>query len=257
MEIRIGTSGFSFADWKGAFYPEKMQPKDFFGYYTNQFRTVEINSTYYGIPRPQVSENLVKKAPEGFDFMVKAHASFTHERESAGEKRAQYLDAIRPYTESGKLAGILAQFPHSFKFTQANLDYVLSGCDYFPDHKLFVEFRHESWYKRPPYYAIRDGGLIWVSVDLPELANLPKPYALAEHNTFYLRLHGRNKEKWYGGGDGRYDYNYSEEELQIWKKQLAKLEKLCKAKRAYIFFNNCYRGQAVRNAKQMIEMFHL
>lgn len=255
MEVRIGTSGFSFADWKGEFYPEKMQPKDFFAYYTERFNTVEINSTYYGIPRPQVSENLVKRAPEGFDFMVKAHASFTHERESAGEKRAQYLDAIRPYAESGKLAGLLAQFPYSFKFNQANLDYVLSGRDYFPDHRLFVEFRHDSWYKRPPYYTIRDAGLIWVSVDLPELSHLPKPYALAEHDLCYIRLHGRNKEQWYGGGDRRYDYLYSEAQLNEWKQKLAKLEG--KAKRAYIFFNNCYRGQAVRNAKELIQLFEL
>lgn len=255
MDYRIGTSGFSFADWQGPFFPQGLPKSRWLEYYAERFNTLEINSTYYGIPRPQVAERMVQRTPDTFDFMVKAHSSFTHERHKAAESRRAYLEAIAPFVASGKLAGILAQFPYAFQHSRANLDYLLSGRDYFPDQRLFVEFRHDSWSQRPVFYALRDAGIGWVSVDLPELPRLPERHALAATDTAYLRLHGRNSEKWYGGGDQRYDYLYSRDELIEWKEKLLRLEG--RARTAYVFLNNCYRGQAVRNAQELIELFEL
>ena len=79
-DIRIGTSGYSFEDWKGNFYPADVPKGKMLDYYVNFFPTVEINSTYYRIPHPAVMANIVKKAPKGFDFMVKVPQSFTHRR---------------------------------------------------------------------------------------------------------------------------------------------------------------------------------
>ena len=79
-QVRVGTSGYSFEDWRGSFYPEKIARGKMLDQYVLHFDTVEINSTYYRIPHPAVMHNIVKKAPEGFDFMIKAPQSFTHRR---------------------------------------------------------------------------------------------------------------------------------------------------------------------------------
>lgn len=254
--IRIGSSGFSFADWKGEFYPAKMPQNQFLEFYAERFGTLEINSTYYGIPAPSMAESMLRRTPESFDFMVKAHRSFTHERSQALDHLPRFMEAIRPFSESGRLSGVLTQFPYSFKSSPANLDYLLRIPARLPDQKVFVEFRHDSWYKREIFRQVREAGLHWVSVDLPDLSNLPKPHALCSHDHAYLRLHGRNAERWYGGGDRRYDYGYSKEELAEWK---AKIKALMsnKARQTHVFFNNCYRGQAVKNARELIEFFDI
>lgn len=254
-KMRIGTSGFSFADWKEEFYPAGLPAGKFLEYYAERFQTVEINATYYAIPSPAIAEKMIARTPESFDYMVKAHASFTHQRHLAAAKRDEYLKAIEPYHSAGRLAGILAQFPYSFKHTQANQAYVESAREYFPDRQVFVEFRHDSWYQRPVFYALKEKRIGWVSVDLPRLPHLPEPHAVASTETAYVRLHGRNADKWYEGGDERYNYLYSQEELAEWKDKLQKLSE--KASSTYAFFNNCYRGQAVRNARELIELFDL
>ncbi|HPI33126.1 MAG TPA: DUF72 domain-containing protein, partial [candidate division Zixibacteria bacterium] len=93
MEIRIGTSGFSFEDWRGSFYPETIDKGKMLDYYVERFSTVEINSTYYRIPHPAVMRNLAKKAPEGFDFVVKLPQSVTHRRQDIEEDLRQFLQA--------------------------------------------------------------------------------------------------------------------------------------------------------------------
>ncbi len=254
-EIRIGTSGFSFEDWRGPFYPRELAKNKLLEYYAQVFHTVEINSTYYGIPHPKVAESMVSRTPATFDFMVKTHASFTHSRDTSLSQREAFSAAIRPFVEANRLSGILAQFPFSFKYNSENLDYLLRECETLPQSKLYLEFRHDSWYQRPVYYRLAEAGANWVSVDLPQLAHMPKPYALCTNETAYVRLHGRNEESWYGGGDQRYDYGYSPEEMEEWRQKIAKLKP--KAKKVYVFFNNCYRGQAVKNAKELIHLFGL
>ncbi len=254
-DIRIGTSGFSFDDWRGPFYPRDLPKSKLLEYYAGTFKTVEINSTYYGIPRPAVAESMVSRTEPTFDFMVKTHASFTHSRNMSQIQRIAFQSAIEPFAEAGRLSGVLAQFPFSFKYNPANLDYLLRRCEQFERQRFYVEFRHDSWYQRPVYYRLKDAGARWVSVDLPKLAHLPEPHALCTTDTAYIRLHGRNAESWYGGGDRRYDYGYSPEELQEWKEKIEKLKPL--AKKIYVFFNNCYRGQAVKNAKELIKLFEM
>lgn len=255
MDIRIGTSGYSFDDWKGAFYPSDIPKGKLLDFYVGYFNTVEINSTYYRIFDPSVAANMVKKAPEGFEFLVKAHSSFTHQRDEAPAKRDQYLASIEAFRESNTLSGILAQFPYSFKFSGASLEHVLSAKQYFAEIPVYIEFRHTSWSNNEVFVALRDAKLGWVSVDLPKLPNLPDSRMVVSTDTAYIRLHGRNAEAWYDGGDRRYDYNYSEDDLKDWQAKLDSIRK--KSSKAYVFFNNCYRGQAVRNAQQMIELFKL
>src|SRR5438477_1988772 len=110
MEIRIGTSGYSYEDWKGHFYPKGLKPADMLPYYARIFPTVEINSTYYGMPRPAAMEQMTRRVPAGFDFVLKAHQSMTHTVRFQPEAFAEFRLALEPLREAGMLGGVLAQF---------------------------------------------------------------------------------------------------------------------------------------------------
>ena len=254
MEIRIGTSGFSFDDWRGNFYPETIDKGKMLDHYATFFPTVEINSTYYNIPHPAVMNNLVKKAPEGFDFVVKVPQSFTHRRHDLDTDLAKYLHALEPLDESDKLSGLLAQFPYSFKFSRNGLDYLSLLNAAVAPRPLFMEFRHRSWVNRTMYDRLRNEGIGYVCVDEPGLPNLLDPDLFATTSIAYGRLHGRNADQWWDGGPLRYDYKYSESELGAWKEKIHKLSAKGSVKRLYLFFNNCHLGQAAANAVQMKQM---
>ena len=251
-QLRIGTSGYSFQDWRGPFYPEKIEKGKMLDFYVKHFPTVEINSTYYRIPHPAVTARITEKAPEGFDFMVKAPQSFTHKRTDLEADVTAYRECLQPMAESGKLSGVLAQFPYSFRFSPPALDYVARCRDMVTPHPLFVEFRHKGWVNRTMYDRLRSEQIGYVCVDEPELPNLLAPDAFATTNTGYIRLHGRNGEKWWNGGPLRYDYLYSPEQLEEWKLKVQKL--LTKVQGLYVYFNNCHEGQAVSNAAQFAQM---
>jgi len=255
MQIKIGTSGYSFDDWKGPFYPNDIKKGKMLDYYVNYFPTVEINSTYYGIPHPAVMANIEKKSPQDFEFIVKTPNTVTHKRKEITEAIKQFAECIRPMQESGKLKGLLAQFPYSFKFSRDNLDYIRYCRDVLKPHNLFVEFRHDSWINRIMYDAFKENGIGYVAVDEPPLRGLLKPELFNTTDTAYIRMHGRNSEQWWSGGALRYDYDYSEKELDEWKKKIEKLKE--KAKKLYVFFNNCHLGQAVKNAREMMQKLNL
>lgn len=244
--IRIGTSGYSFEDWRDNFYPEKIEKGKMLDHYVNYFETVEINSTYYRIPHPAVMYNIVKKAPEGFDFMIKVPQSFTHGRVDLEKDAKDFKECIKPFEESEKLSGLLAQFPYSFKFSQDGLDYISICRDIVAPNELYVEFRHNGWVNRQMYEHLKKEKIGYVCVDEPAISGLLAPDSFATTDTAYIRLHGRNSEKWWNGGAERYDYNYSTEELEMWKDKAVKL--IAKVKKVYVFFNNCHHGQAVKNA---------
>lgn len=244
--LRVGTSGYSFEDWRGVFYSPTLDKGKMLDYYVRRFPTVEINSTYYRIPHPRVFGNMVQKAPPGFDFMVKVPRSFTHRRTELENDVAAYREAIRPMEEAGLLSGVLAQFPYSFKYSPRALDYVAACRDLVAPNQLYAEFRHDSWVNRTMYVRLKAEGIGYVSVDEPQLPGLLKPNCFATTDIGYIRLHGRNAEQWWDGGPLRYDYKYSEQELSEWKEKVRKL--LAKSSRVYIFFNNCHQGQAVDNA---------
>jgi len=252
VKIRVGTSGYSFEDWRGNFYPQTVDKGKMLDYYVQHFSAVEINSTYYGIPHPRVFENMIRKAPAGFDFMVKVPQSFTHQRADYHQDVTRFREALEPLAASGKLSGLLAQFPFSFKYSADGLDYLSICRDTVAPHPLFVEFRNNGWVNREMYDRLRTEGIGYVAVDEPQLRGLLKPDCFATTDTAYIRLHGRNEEHWWKGGPLRYDYNYSDEELEYWKEKVRKI--MNKTSATYVFFNNCHLGQAVRNATQFAAM---
>jgi len=251
--IAIGTSGFSFKDWKGVFYPEKIKPKEMLAYYKDTFHALEINTTYYGIPKPGVFEGMIHATPPDFEFIVKANKSTTHEltdRDVSGT----FIESIRPLKESGRLSGILAQFPWQFRNEAGSRKYIACLADTYRKFHLFVEFRHNSWNRDEVFRFLDDLKIHFVSVDEPQIGDMMPPAALATGGAAYVRFHGRNACDWWSKTADRYNYLYSEDELEEWVEKVEALEKT--VWKLYAFFNNCHQGYAVRNAlmfKEMVE----
>ncbi len=248
--ICIGTSGYSFKDWVGTFYPEKTPNQKMLAFYAEHFGTVEVNFTYYRMPTSKTMAGMTKNTPEGFEFFVKAHSSMTHEGDLSG--RDEFMVALSPMKEEGKLAGLLFQFPQTFKNTEVNRKYLKAVADAFRGESVAVEFRDRSWNVPPVYDFLESAQLAFVSVDEPDVSTLFPPVGKATADIGYLRFHSRNGAKWYKGSAERYDYDYSDDELREW---LPKLEEIAqRADKLFIYFNNCHHGQAAENARRMGEL---
>ena len=256
-KVLIGTSGYSFADWVGPFYPEKIAKGKMLDYYKEHFQTVEINSTYYRIPHAAVFYNIAKKVGPEFEFIVKTHRSFTHDRKELREPSEQFTEAIKPLLDTSQLKGLLAQFPWSFKFSPVNLEYLLEGKNYFGDIPLFVEFRHDSWDRPEVYASLKENQIGFCCVDEPQLERMFPPKVLATTSVGYVRFHGRNMVDWWQPrkGSDRYNYDYKKEELADWVKKIEEIRR--NTNKVYLFFNNCHHGQAVKSAKLMKELLQL
>jgi uncharacterized protein YecE (DUF72 family) len=258
--VLVGTSGFSFPDWDGVFYPLGLPPAQRLGFYARYFPALEVNSTYYRIPHPLVMRQMAEKTPPDFEFVIKANRQMTHEAQAADAVYRDFLGCLEPLREAGRFHGVLAQFPWAFRRTPETLRHVLELPERLGGVRLFVEFRHESWAAEEVFRSLTDHTIGYCSVDEPALAGLMPPLARRTGDTAYVRLHGRNARHWWprgqakdeGAGKLRYDYDYRREELQEW---LVKIRELAeRASKTYVFFNNCHAGQAARNARLMMDM---
>lgn len=252
MRIRIGTSGYHFKDWKGPFYPPSLSDRGMLSFYSGYFNTLELNVTYYRLPSLKTMDGIVRQTPRDFHFWIKAHQDMTHHRDRTPDIVRQFRECIRPVQESGKLRGVLAQFPFSFKGNHENMLYLrdlrqrLEGID------LAVEFRHNSWIQPEVFDFLSEQGITYCIPDEPRLPGLVPPDPWITSDIGYVRFHGRNARDWWGKGGDRYNYDYTEEELKEWKQ---KIEDLATAAQViYLLFNNCHLGQAVKNALMMQEL---
>ncbi len=249
-EIRIGTSGYSFPDWVGPYYPPGTKSREMLARYARDFDTVEINATYYRPPTEKAMAGMVERTPEGFSFFVKAHQDFTHQGDLSGS--AAFRAALEPMRAAGRLSGLLFQFPQSFKNNEANRRHLAEVARAFPEETAAVEFRDSSWATEAVYRYLETLRLSLVSVDEPETSTLFPRVARATGAVGYLRFHSRDAGKWYAGGAARYDYRYSDEELGEWLPKLRELAE--RASRIRVYFNNCFRARAVENARRMKEL---
>jgi len=175
-EIRIGTSGYSFKDWVGPIYPERLPQKEWLSYYAREFNTVEINSTYCRVPSPYMMATLVRKVrPKAFVFVVKVPKEMTHDRGEFDDTVELFLSGIQPMLDAGCLGSLLAQFPYSFKQRQESFRHLERLREAIPrDIPLHVEFRNEWWYRPKVFDFLREHDLGFVNVDLPPLSGLPQ-----------------------------------------------------------------------------------
>ncbi len=256
--IYLGTSGFSYDDWIGHFYPADMVKANMLPFYGRRFRCVEINATYYTPPSERMIQSFIARTPPEFQFVIKGHKQITHEPASDEAEAGSIFEAFRtslaPLADAGKLGCILLQFPYSFRPAPANVSYLEEVVERMGWAPLTVEFRNSHWVDERTFDLLRRLGVAFCCVDEPRLSGLMPPVAVATAPLAYVRFHGRNAAKWWEHEQAyeRYDYLYSEDELREWTDKIRALAD--SAEKTFVFFNNHYRGQAAINAEQLIQL---
>ncbi|MBK7642648.1 MAG: DUF72 domain-containing protein [Planctomycetes bacterium] len=261
--IRIGPAGWSYPDWDGRVYPSPKPP----GFHplvllSKSFACIEINSTFYALPRAEHAQRwveLVREHPR-FRFIAKLNRDFTHITTREAEERAGVLEGharafnagLVPLQRAKRLAGLLVQFPISFLFGKDEVRRLGRLRALFPDTPLVLEVRHESWFTPPARDTVRGLSYSLAYIDLPAAWNHPPPWHEPTGPVGYLRLHGRNSEHWFreeSGRDQRYDYLYAPGEL-------AEIAQRARAvgeahPETYVITNNHFGGKAVANALEI------
>ena len=259
--IRVGTSGFSYADWRGAFYPSGTDERGMLAYYATRFPVVELNFSYYRMPNARTLGAMVAKTPAGFEFAIKAHQSMTHDLAPAPTTRQTTFDefrtAIAPLEEADRLGCVLFQFPWKHRPGPETVAYLGEIRDRYPDLPVVVEFRNIEWDRPDTYATLRQLDLGYCCVDEPSLRGLLPRQNLVTSDLGYVRFHGRNAAKWYSHKEAweRYDYLYSQTELEEWVPQVREMEE--KTSKTYVLYNNCHAGQASTNAQMMLDLLGL
>jgi len=257
--VRVGTSGYTFDDWKGLVYPKTLQGSAL-SHYARMFDCVEINTTFYRVPPPSLFEGMLRHVPKDFVFLVKVPREMTHERSRFDRVVLPFAEAVAPLARAGQLGGLLVQFPFAFKPEEGSWAHLGRIADVLAGHgvPVSIEFRHESWLDESVYRFLEERGLGFVNVDLPELDGLPGRTNVVTSDVAYYRLHGRNGSNWWrdtGNPHDRYDYSYTGEQLDEWvdKARVATEE----ARLAYILTNNCRLGQSVISALMLAKKLDL
>ncbi|MFP3043372.1 DUF72 domain-containing protein [Treponema primitia] len=252
-KILVGTCGFYYTDWLGPVYPLGTKKEDYLSRYAERFNTVELDYTYYSMPQ---AANLAKMLVDGgsdLTFAMKAHQTLTHKINPATWKgdAETYREAIEPVLQARRLEAVLFQFPYSFHYTPENRRYLGDVLSCFQGVPLAVEFRVAEWYHAKVIEGMRKQGAALVSLDMPDLAKLPPTMDVVTAPFAYVRLHGRNTGAWWGSDEvARYDYLYTDRELEAWIDRIKRIE--VQADKILVYFNNHARGQAVQNAQTLI-----
>jgi uncharacterized protein YecE (DUF72 family) len=214
MKILAGTSGFAFKEWKGPFYPEKMKSDDMLGFYAGKFPTVEINNTFYRLPKEAVLTEWAAQVPDAFAFAIKASQRITHFARLKPES-AEAVTYLLKVTKAlgGKLGPILFQLPPNLKMDFDRLTAFVATLP--TDAKYTIEFRHESWFTDDVYELLRSRDIPMCIVEQPEFASP----VVATASWGYVRLH-------------RFDYDAAR--LATWAKTIRELP----WKDAFVYFKH-------------------
>ncbi|MER3556074.1 MAG: DUF72 domain-containing protein [Meiothermus sp.] len=258
MEIYTGTGGYTNDDWVGQLYPPEAKKDEWLSIYAQHFNAVELNSSFYNIPGLKAFGGMLKKSGGRVHWAVKIHQSMTHELNATDDDYQRLFESVAPLRDAGVLGPFLAQFPQRFHRTPENRKYFAALTERFSDKQkapggLAVEFRHNSWDNDEVREAFKKAGLIWTSTDYPPLPGLPKNELHVTCEIAYIRLSGRNKEKWYEGKDQseRHDYLYSPDELKEWVQVLAEAQEQENLTQAWFIFNNTTKGHALKNLEML------
>jgi uncharacterized protein YecE (DUF72 family) len=263
-EILVGTCNW--ADHK-EFYPPELErgkrQREKLDYYARFFPMVEIDTSFYGIPRPEVVDSWVSRTPEGFLFNIKAFRSLTlHEREG-GQPRPPTAEEIRdfgaalvPLRESGRLGAVHYQFPPWFTNRPDAREVLLETRERHPDDVVAIEFRHRSWFDNDAWPAteelLSELDCVYVGVDAPQLGSgtAPPILAITSPKLCIARFHGRNRATWYRPdgptSDYRFNYLYSPGELSEWVPAIR--EAATRGTPVHVLLNNNRSNYAVVNA---------
>jgi uncharacterized protein YecE (DUF72 family) len=253
-------------------------------YYAEHFPVVEVDSTYYFLPTYENAQRWAQRTPPSFTFNIKAFSLLTQHPTKpaalpkdvpvAAEKKNVYLkdfsgevvervwtdflDALVPLADAGKLGAILFQYPPWFPISKKNKHYILECAGRVAPIKACVEFRHRSWMTNDNQAETLDlltgHGLSYVCVDMPQgfSSSIP-PVLAATSDLAVMRFHGHNNDEWESKSvQRRFTYLYSEEELKSWTPRIVKLAS--EAQKTHVLMNNCHRDYAQRNAARLTEL---
>lgn len=237
MDWHIGCSGFHYKHWRGTFYPFDLPQKRWFEYYADQFRTLELNVTFYRFPKLSVLKDWYAKAPLDFSFSVKAPKAITHFKQFHGT-----IDMITSFYQTiheglgDKLGPVLFQFPPRFHYDEDRLDRVLSQLD--PAFDNVLEFRHEGWWCNEVYERLRQHGVSFCGMSYP---GLPDPPVITGPVVYY-RFHGV---------PDLYRSGYSDEALKTFA---GHFRNGSQTESIWCYFNNDIDVAAIYNAKTLINL---
>lgn len=253
--IRIGTAGWQYRDWAGTVYP-KPKPRGFdeLSYLANFFDVVEINSSFYGPPRPTAARAWAERVAHrpDFRFTAKLWQGYTHTRNATAADEKLFKDGVEPLVDEGRLGALLLQFPWSFKHEPENRAYVRTLRERFADYPLVLEVRHSSWIDDDWLDALAELNVGFCNIDQPRFHRSVKPSAFSTSRIGYIRLHGRNYRQWFSATADvreRYDHLYAMDELEPWADRVRIVA--ADTEETYVVTNNHNLGKAVVNAFEL------
>jgi uncharacterized protein YecE (DUF72 family) len=238
-ELRIGCSGWNYAHWRnGVFYPPRCAARHWLEFYARHFGTVEVNTTFYRLPRETSVGRWLEETPAGFVFSVKVSRYVTHIKRltDVAEHLPLLYERIRPLLHSPKMGPLLWQLPPTFRL---DLDRLARALEHTHDgYRHAFEFRHPSWFRDDVYTLLREHGAALVIGDRPQVHAF-QTRELTSDFTF-VRFHAGTR-----GRNG----NYSHRELEEWAEQLGRWSSEVDV---YAYFNNDWEGYAIENARHLL-----
>ena len=230
--VRIGCSGWNYADWRGRVYPKGCPSSRWLEHYATLFDTVEVNSTFYRLARRDAVARWVEQVPEDFVFAVKGSRYLTHMKRLTEMPQgvARFYERIEPLVDSSKLGPVLWQLPGNF---QRDDERLATAIDALPAGRHTFEFRHPSWFTADVYALLRERDVALAIGDDPR-----RPFQTDEVTADFSFV------RYHHGHRGR-NGNYSQSELD---EQAARLRALARQADLFVYFNNDWCGYAVKNA---------
>jgi len=238
--VHVGCSGWNYAAWRELFYPKGLPANRWLDHYAQHFGTVEVNSTFYRLPKRDAVARWITQVPDDFIFTIKVSRYLTHIKRLAGMEQgvARFYESIEPLTRSRKLGPVLWQLPPNMKRDDDRLASALAAL---PAGRHCFEFREPSWFTDDVYALLREHGAALVIGDRPEVADF-QTHEMTADWTFVRFHHGHR------GRRG----NYSRSELEEW---CERVEAWRREREVFLYFNNDWEGFAIQNALWMAKRF--
>lgn len=235
-QVYVGTSGWTYDDWSGLFYPAEVKAGDRLSFYARLFNTVEVNASFYRVPTQTMIDAWNRRLGPEFHLVVKGSRSVTHVKKirDCKEQLERFLERV---LKLDRLKAILWQLPPSLSKDVERLEHFLVMLP--RDVRHAVEFRHASWWDSEVAEVLHRYHAAFVAVSHPKLPEEVFPLT----DFLYVRLHGKGKDL--------YRYDYAPHELAHWA---SLLRPLIDSRTLYVFFNNTYEAYAVRNAMTLRDM---
>ena len=255
LMILVGTSGFQYREWTPVFYPRSLDPAFWLGYYGRQFGCCELGLTYYRIPEVITIQEIIEQTLGSVQFIFRAPYRLSEEHPDNPELARRFCAALWPLKDAGQLAGVLAQFPPEFGFIRDNFERLCLMRDSLEGIPLIAEFGCTDWLS-PRAARHLDAARIALACVDGGTGLKERTFFCATAGLAYVRFQGRNRSRWVkGDGSAQHDYLYSRAEFAAVVPEIRRLEQ--ESEKVLIFMGNHWRGQAVVNARMLLELLHI